>query len=502
MALFCGLPAFGVQSVTLSWNASADPTVVGYKIYYGTTSGVYPNSVDAGGATNVTITGLADGSTNYFAGTTYDSATNESPYSAEVAYVAPVTMVSTTPLPPATNNALNVISGLTVTVDPGFSNSVALSWNPTTDTVMAGYLVSYGPAGASPTVVPAWQHTSLVVTGLVAGVTNYFAVQEYDVSWNLGPMSPFASYCFPLSSGSVSAPTNTPTTTVTNTTPVVTNSTPTTTNTSPVTTPTNTPPTLNALPGILLNINSSTQTVLMTGISSGLVTGNHTNKISVTSSKTGLIPTPVVSYQSPNSTGNLLFKPKSGQTGTATITVTVNNGGASNNIVTKSFVVTVINFADLPKITRTPAAAAALAGKNIALSVGASGQSLKYQWKFNGMNLPGATSSTLNLKKVIAADTGAYSVQISNSLGITNSLPAVVTVITNTAPILSTPVQGNGQFSFEVSGVPGGKYVIEASADLQHWSPVTTNTAPFTYNDTKVAGYNQKFYRSYYVEPK
>ena len=41
LALLCQLPAFGVQSVTLSWNASSNPTVAGYKIYYGTASGVY-----------------------------------------------------------------------------------------------------------------------------------------------------------------------------------------------------------------------------------------------------------------------------------------------------------------------------------------------------------------------------------------------------------------------------------------------------------------------------
>jgi hypothetical protein len=501
LALFCRLTAFGVQSVTLSWNASTDPTVVGYKIYYGTTSGVYPNSVDAGGATSVTITGLADGSTNYFAGTTYDAATKESPYSAEVSYVAPVTTVaSTNSTTTATNNnnTLSLLSGLTVTADTDFSNSVMVSWNPTTDTVMAGYLVSYGPAGASPTVVPSWQHTSLVITGLVAGVTNYFAVQEYDVYWNLGPMSPLVSYYIPLSSGNVSGSTNTtstvtntPITTVTNTTPVV-------TNTTPVIT--NTPPTLDALPAILLNLNSPTQAVLLTGISPGSAGGNQTVTISATSSKTGLIPKPVVSYQNPNSTATLLFKPKPGQTGTSTITVTVNNGGASNNIVTRSFLVTVVNFANLPKITHAPKDTATLPGKNISLTVGASGPSLKYQWKFNGKNLPGATTPTLNLKKVVATNTGEYSVQVSNSLGITNSLPALLTVITNTAPVLSTPVQANGRFSFQVSGVPGGKYVIEASSDLQHWTPVETNTAPFTFIDPAVAASNQKFYRSFYAE--
>jgi hypothetical protein len=534
------MAAFATQSVTLSWNASADPTVAGYKIYYGTSSGVYPNSVDAGSATSVTITGLADGSTNYFAGTTYDSSNNESSYSSEIVDIVPGTAASssttTSTTTTSTNSALNPVSGVTVTPNPADASSVTVSWSPSTDTAMAGYLVSYGPAGVTPTVVPAWQHTSLVVTGLVMGVTNYIGVEEYDVAWNLGPMPNLATYCYPLPSDSTSGPTNTTssgtttgstnststdtngvTTTATNTTPVITNTVPTNTNTTVTATntpppdtntivitvtniPVVTPPTLDALPAILLNINSATQAVALTGIAPGTATTNQTIKITAVSSKTTLIPNPVISYQSPNSTGTLLLKPKASQTGSATITVTMTVGGSSTNIMKRTFVVTVINFALMPKISRAPTGTATLPGKTVILTVSATGSALKYQWKHNGTNLVGATTATLSLKKVSPAHSGAYTVQVSNSLGVTNSLPAVVTVITNTAPVFSPPVQANGQFSFQVSGVPGGKYVIEASTDLQHWSPVSTNTAPFTFSDQKLAGYDQKFYRGYYAQ--
>ena len=54
-----------------------------------------------------------------------------------------------------------------------------------------------------------------------------------------------------------------------------------------------------------------------------------------------LIPTPTVNYTSANTTGKLTFAPVTNANGTATITVTVNDGGTSNNIVTQTFTVTV-----------------------------------------------------------------------------------------------------------------------------------------------------------------
>ena len=236
------------------------------------------------------------------------------------------------------------------------------------------------------------------------------------------------------------------------------------------------------------------------------------NKITATSSKTGLIANPLISYQSPNTTGTLLFKPKTGQTGTTTITVTVNDGGMNQqHRDAQDFVVTVINFANLaenhhgrPTRLRRPCRART----SLLLAVaGLTEQSpFKYQWKFNGANLPGEQNiCDLELENGCQASripARLFSPGLQQPGSLTNSLPAVLTVITNPAPVFSPPVQQHGQFSFQISGVPGGKYVVESSADLQHWSPVATNTAPFTFLDSKASVANQKFYRSFYVEPK
>jgi hypothetical protein len=80
---FAPMRAFSVQSVPLTWNASNDPNVIGYRIYYGGASGYYTNSVTVGNVTNTVITGLQDNTTYYFAAKGYDSAGDESDFSNE-----------------------------------------------------------------------------------------------------------------------------------------------------------------------------------------------------------------------------------------------------------------------------------------------------------------------------------------------------------------------------------------------------------------------------------
>jgi hypothetical protein len=78
------------QSVTLAWNASTNPIVTGYNVYYGGGSGTYTNEISVGSATNATISGLIPGTTYYFAATTYSSLGVESPFSSEVSYTVPI----------------------------------------------------------------------------------------------------------------------------------------------------------------------------------------------------------------------------------------------------------------------------------------------------------------------------------------------------------------------------------------------------------------------------
>lgn len=89
-------PATGTQSVTLEWNPSTNADIVSYNIYYGGASGDYTNVLSVGIATNLTISGLLDGATYYFAATAVDSSDSESAFSNQTSYTVP----GTTSTPP------------------------------------------------------------------------------------------------------------------------------------------------------------------------------------------------------------------------------------------------------------------------------------------------------------------------------------------------------------------------------------------------------------------
>jgi hypothetical protein len=105
--LCVSLPALAVlqtpgTTITLGWDPSTDPSVVGYHLYYGVASGTYTNMIDAGTNTSVTVSNLVPGVTYYFAVTTYTAAGVESMPSSEITYTVPV------PNPPTLNSINNV----------------------------------------------------------------------------------------------------------------------------------------------------------------------------------------------------------------------------------------------------------------------------------------------------------------------------------------------------------------------------------------------------------
>jgi uncharacterized repeat protein (TIGR01451 family) len=115
--------------------------------------------------------------------------------------------------------------------------------------------------------------------------------------------------------------------------------------------PVNDPPSFNSLSNLTLSEDAGLQTVNLTGISSGAADESQTLVFQVTSSNPALIPSPSVTYTSPNPTGTLTFTPVANASGVATLTLTLNDGGASNNLAARSFVVTVTPTNDPPTIS-------------------------------------------------------------------------------------------------------------------------------------------------------
>ena len=105
--------------------------------------------------------------------------------------------------------------------------------------------------------------------------------------------------------------------------------------------PVNQPPTLNPISDLAINENTGVQTVALTNITSGAANEIQTLTVTALSSNPALIPNPNVNYTSPKNSGSLVFAPATNAIGSAIITVTVNDGAASNNLVTQTFNVTV-----------------------------------------------------------------------------------------------------------------------------------------------------------------
>jgi VCBS repeat-containing protein len=122
--------------------------------------------------------------------------------------------------------------------------------------------------------------------------------------------------------------------------------------------PNNDPPTLDPIGNLEIDEDAGTQTLNLTGISAG---GGESQplRVTATSSNPALIPDPISNYTTGDGFGTLSFVPRPDQSGTATITVTVTDGGldrdlntvSDNATFTRSFVIIVRPINDVPTLS-------------------------------------------------------------------------------------------------------------------------------------------------------
>jgi Fibronectin type III domain/FG-GAP-like repeat len=92
--------AQGSSSVTLAWNPSPSSGVAGYYLYYGTSSGSYPQFINIGNTTSGTVSNLAAGQTYFFVVTAYNTAGLQSVPSNQVSYTTAPATLSVASAPP------------------------------------------------------------------------------------------------------------------------------------------------------------------------------------------------------------------------------------------------------------------------------------------------------------------------------------------------------------------------------------------------------------------
>ena len=112
-----------------------------------------------------------------------------------------------------------------------------------------------------------------------------------------------------------------------------------------------------------------------------------------------------------------------------TYTVLVSNGAGN---ATGGPAVLTLGLA--PTITSQPGSTNAGTGTPFSLAVAANGTAvLAYQWRLNGIPIPGATGAVYAVASAQAADGGAYSVVVANGVGVASSISAQVQIV---APLI------------------------------------------------------------------
>jgi mono/diheme cytochrome c family protein len=106
--------------------------------------------------------------------------------------------------------------------------------------------------------------------------------------------------------------------------------------------------------------------------------------------------------------------------------------GNTNGTNTSPVLTVTVYLPSTPVFTQEPSPAASTnyLGGFITFTAAVSGtQPLQFQWEHNGAIIPNATASSLTLASLQAGEAGTYTLAVSNSLGSTNSLPAILTVL-------------------------------------------------------------------------
>ena len=130
------------------------------------------------------------------------------------------------------------------------------------------------------------------------------------------------------------------------------------------------------------------------------------------------------------------------------------------------------------------------AGTNVVLSAVATGTTnLFYQWRRNGIDLPGATNATLAVQNVQLSDSGTYEVEVSNFMGSVVSEPValIVRFVDKPQPI------SDGKFRFPGFVPQGRRAWLETSTDLINWTRLRPVIAGGTIEE--LASSDGQFYR-------
>src|SRR5262249_5609084 len=212
----------------------------------------------------------------------------------------------------------------------------------------------------------------------------------------------------------------------------------------------------------------------------------------------------------PGATSSTLTLANVHVTDSGAYTVTATNPVGS---VTSPIAQVVIGLAP-PAITTPPLSQTTLVGQAATSRVGARGSApLSYQWRKDGVDLPGATSASFTIPTLTLGDSGTYTVVVANGAGAATSDPAVLLVTTSPVPpsitlaplstsvVLGNPVQlrvtaaGSTPLSYQwsknggvIAGATSATYAIASAStsDAGAYRVTVTNAVGTTTSDPAV----------------
>jgi hypothetical protein len=194
---------------------------------------------------------------------------------------------------------------------------------------------------------------------------------------------------------------------------------------------------------------------------------------------------------------NLVASEKDFIAGTAGYVALANNTAETSKVVMADAVRFSYCAVQTPLIVAQPQSQPARVGTNVRFTVGASGGSLSYQWRFNGSAIPGATQSACGLTSIQATNAGSYTVYISNPVGNALSGAAVLTAVPPARPLVSSCALCNGRLQLQISGESGVSYLVQSTTNFVSWSSLTNLSSPdglLQFTDP-VVDLPQRFYR-------
>lgn len=126
-------------------------------------------------------------------------------------------------------------------------------------------------------------------------------------------------------------------------------------------------------------------------------------------------------------------------TGASTFTLRAADAADPARFAERTYLVSVVTGT---VIQQHPASRTVLLGAPATFEVAAVGTNLVYEWFRNGSLLPGGNAPTFTIASVSLLDAGSYTVRVTGSGGVATSEPAVLTVDSGGADVLTTVFNG------------------------------------------------------------